>query len=152
MTSYTDEIEMLETWLKTWAADRQAVYMRGECGFGRPCVGINHDGHWVDLGPPEHIEGPGYSMDIPSVLPEAYPPEGVDDAYHKHDCLAVLVNPADYENITEAEYEVAIRQLFIWVQHIDRAGYTIESQPRNNESALHAILHGATVSHLAVPS
>jgi hypothetical protein len=149
MTSYTDEIVMLEDWLKMWAADRQAVYMRGECGFGRPCVGINAGGHWVDLGPPEHIEGPGYSMDIPSVLPGARPPDGVDDAYHKHDCLAVLVHAADYEAITEAEYEPAIRQLFIWMQEIDRHHYVIKSQARNNDTALEAILHGTSVYFLA---
>ena len=79
----------------------------GECGFGRECVGFNYGGAWVDHNP--------FSMPNFDPIPEyacaaAEPPDGVN-AYHKHDCLAVL-----------GRGDEAIIQLAKWVQHMEAAG------------------------------
>ena len=84
----------------------------GEVGFGRPCVGFMHGDCYVAFNPSSH---PDFEL-----IPELYdkrlrPPEGVR-AYHKHDCLAVLV-----EN-NETSFDEGLRQLNEWVNHLEAQG------------------------------
>jgi hypothetical protein len=65
----------------------------GECGFGRECVGILCNGNWVDY---------DYECGVPTP----------DDAYHKHDCIAVLGRGED-----------AISQLYNWCRAFENAGF-----------------------------
>lgn len=72
-------------WMKKWCEENGlALTLEGECGFGRECVGVlasnacypdyawhNYDGDY------ERLDNNG----------DVWVPE---DAYHKHDCVAVL--------------------------------------------------------------
>ena len=59
------------TWLASYAARIGArLETEGECGFGRPCVGLIRNSVYPD-----------YPEDAP--VP-------IETAYHKHNCLAVL--------------------------------------------------------------
>lgn len=64
----------------------------GEVGFGRPCVGFLKGTGYVDYNATVH---PDYKPAFPD--DEYYEPP-VPDAYHKHDCLAVLVHDDDYDS------------------------------------------------------
>ena len=101
----------------------------GECGFGRECVGFNYGGAWVDHNPYDH----GTYDEIPEYVCEvAYPPNGVD-AYHKHDCLAVLGRGDD-----------AIMQLAKWVQHMEEAGEVEIVEYATGATGMQAMLTGVT--------
>jgi len=57
-------------WMALWAVKNHVqLELEGECGIGRPCVGITKDGNYPD-----------YDDDV-------WVPE---NAYHKHPCVAVL--------------------------------------------------------------
>ena len=72
-----EQIVYITEWASRYGATLQ---FNGEVGFGRPCVGILKGDHYID------------TADVKNV--EAYQPGGdwwqPEDAYHKHDCLAVL--------------------------------------------------------------
>lgn len=117
-------------YLKDWAFDNHArLELEGEVGFGRECVGILKDGSY-----------PAYQTFDPKTfaatyyLEEAKPPADVTDAYHKHPCLAVL-----------GRGDEAIRQLFVWVKHLEKNGIVIEVWDRNPDSFIDLILHGVVV-------
>lgn len=83
----------------------------GECGFGRECVGLTNGNNWVDFNPinlktKEYIEG-FYDKRFYDIAPK--------DAYHKHNCLAVL-----------GRGENAIRQLSKWVDKLKELGVVVE--------------------------
>lgn len=87
---------------------------RGEVGFGRPCVGFTKGNGYVEYNPLSRADD--YRR-IPEFADDRlYAPDGVE-AYHKHDCLAVLVRDEDYD--------AAIRQLDQWVRHLESLG-TVE--------------------------
>ena len=79
----------------------------GECGFGRLCVGFR-DGNWIDYNPTHDAT---YEL-----IPDAdsgelvWPPDGVN-AYHKHDCMAVL-----------GRGDEAVIGLARWVLSLEAAG------------------------------
>lgn len=60
---------------------------RGECGFGRECVGFSSGDKWIDHNP--CTMGGNYDRIESLACKDTHPPEDVD-AYHKHHCLAVL--------------------------------------------------------------
>lgn len=85
-----------------WAGNRGAqVVLRGEIGFGRPCVGITFEGGYLDFAWTwsEHTES---VVAFEEAMPE--------DAYHKHPCLAVLVHNEDYDE--------ALAQLYKWYEFL----------------------------------
>lgn len=94
---------------------------KGECGFGRPCVGILEPslGHYVDINPfdygkecveEDYSDGYilGYSEDLE---PDQ---DLTPNAYHKRSCMAVLVYDEDYDK--------AITELYDWVVGIQSKG------------------------------
>jgi hypothetical protein len=85
------------------------IQVNGEVGFGRPCVGILHGQAYVDYD--WDLFGPGGGA--------FWTPE---DAYHKHDCLAVLVYDDDYDK--------ALEQLWEWVQYMIAEHLGITTQVR----------------------
>lgn len=124
--------EAEEAFLRDWAARQKVIYDdEGECGFGRECVGITTGDKWIDLGPSVHINNEYGGYDEMSVHPDAYPPQGVVDAYHKHDCLAVL-----------GRGPYAIHQLFLWVSNLKDKGFVIARSKREPSSPLDALFHG----------
>ncbi len=97
--------------LQKFANDHGVVLdLDGEVGMGRPCVGFRHGNSYVDYNP---ITMGGNYDDVPGFedrqIAESAPP----DAYHKHQCLAVLV---------ETDREKAIEQLGDWVDAMNTIG------------------------------
>lgn len=86
---------------------------RGEVGFGRECVGLlSKRGGYLDYNPFSLAE-PFASIDgLQDHRLRA--PLTVKDAYHKHECFAILVEGEDYGE--------AIRQLAIWVEYLESLG------------------------------
>ena len=100
--------------------------LEGECGFGRECVGILDSIAFVDWegdAGPHHDEAP--------------------NAYHKHDCLAVL-----------GRSERSIEQLRLWVERIVAAGGVVERNiprhPREYNNAISLQMHGRTRTRLTL--
>ncbi len=132
-----------EAFLRDWASRNKVIYEdEGECGFGRECVGITAGENWIDLGPTttKHFESAsGYSDDYEDqeIDEDAYAPEGVTDAYHKHDCLAILGRGPE-----------AIHQLYLWVKNLADHGFSIGRTPRNPKNQIDLLFHGLEYVHL----
>jgi len=95
---------------------------KGTCGFGRPCVGFLRDSHYIDLNPISMGDGKF------EYLKEFYcedfrAPVGVNN-YHKHDCLAVLVEDDNYKK--------GLKELLKWIENIE-SKHKIEIVDRQNE-------------------
>jgi hypothetical protein len=106
--------------LQRFANDHKVILQdRGEVGFGRPCVGFLGGHGYVDFNPYRYKQGEEGRQDFEHV-PELQddrlrpPRDTVTDAYHKHDCLAVLVHNDDYDE--------GLRQLNLWVEHLEAQG------------------------------
>jgi hypothetical protein len=102
---------------------------KGECGFGRDCVGfLNKAGtNYIDFNPTDH----GNYEPIKGLQCEAcYPPPTVK-AYHKHDCLAVL-----------GHEDSAIIQLATWVQSMEKAGDVRVVEYPTGANGLQAVISG----------
>lgn len=117
-----EHIVFLTEWAARWGAH---LTIAGTVGIGRECVGIVQDSSYID-----------YS-DLTTGA-EFWTPE---DAYHKHDCVAVL-----------GRGDQAVAQLYDWVKWLDDHGYTVETVARNPSSGLEAILNGGlSISRLVPP-
>lgn len=101
----------------------------GECGFGRPCVGFRYFDNWIDHNPMSHKDWDP----IPELACEAcYPPDGVE-AYHKHDCLAVL-----------GHSESSVIQLAEWVKNMESKGEVSIREYQTGASGFQSIISGTT--------
>lgn len=120
-----------EQFLMEWATKNHGRFEpEGECGFGRECVGIlasnEHYPAWRGYEPPEY-EPSAWNT------PDAAPPDGVTDAYHKADCLAVL-----------GRGDGPIHQLYLWVKNMEDHGIGIRMLPRKMQgNVLDALIHGS---------
>lgn len=95
--------------MEEWAAKNKCfLQQKGQVGFMRPCVGIQFGSTYVDYTWEDHIWTP-------------------DDAYHKHECLAVLVHG---EEDDEAAYDKGLEQLFEWVTWLNENTFVVELQDR----------------------
>lgn len=111
--------------LTKWAADNGAVLaLKGEVGFGRPCVGIMVGNHYPD-----------YDYGVPATCP----PLEVNNAYHKHDCLCIL-----------GQGEDAINELYLWVKSLNDNDVVIEVESRPPTNMIDAIIHGASWAYLTI--
>jgi len=86
----------------------------GECGFGRECVGLTNGHNYVDYNPTndttnEYIQG-FYDERFYDIAPP--------NAYHKHNCIAVL-----------GRGEESIRELSDWVDKLNEIGAVVEKYP-----------------------
>jgi hypothetical protein len=95
-------------WMAVWAArNGLQLILEGECGFGRECVGVSVEGHYPD-----------YTWDNEDY--ERIDPNGdvwtPPNAYHKHDCVAVL-----------GRGEQAEAELYEWLQWFDENGFKLET-------------------------
>lgn len=84
---------------------------KGEVGFGRDCVGFLKGKKYIEHNPYDMIEFEPISQLEDDRL---YPPDDVHDAYHKTNCLAVLVH--------EENYDEALRQLHTWMTYLESLG------------------------------
>jgi hypothetical protein len=114
-----------------FANDHKIVFEdHGEVGFGRPCVGFTSGSGYIDIHPLDRTD---YNELWPHDARLAAP-RGVE-AYHKHNCLAVLV-------LGDDDYDSAILQLAQWVEHLEAQGAVeIVSYP-TGASGLQAMISG----------
>jgi len=112
MTHITDhELEYMVRWA---ASNGATIQLEGEVGFGRECVGVLVGTHY-----------PAYDCSEMGFKP--------DDAYHKHDCLAVLGRGPNAE-----------RQLYEWIRWIDEHDGKIVVVDRKADNAIDLLFHGVT--------
>ena len=99
----------------------------GEVGFGRSCVGfLAGNDAYVDYNPTKAVYR-GADLNPFSFEPveefckvDLSPPHEVEDAYHKHDCLAVLYYGEDNSE--------AIHQLAHWVRYMEASAKNANSE------------------------
>lgn len=107
--------------------------VRGEVGFGRPCVGLlGSSENYVDYNP--HKSDGNYGEVWPADE-RLYAPDGVE-AYPKHDCFAVLC--AD----DEPAYTEALRQLLTWVRHLKAQGDVYVERYATGATGIQALFSG----------
>lgn len=99
-------------WLALWCARQDvpvALALKGECGFGRECVGILVNDHYPEY---EWFDDENF-YERADKNGDVWRPE---DAYHKHECIAVL-----------GRGEQAESQLYEWVKWFDDNGFVLET-------------------------
>lgn len=105
--AHVDKIQ----WMLAYCANNGLTLdLEGECGFGRDCVGVLKEGKFPDYN--------WYDEDWNRVDKngEVWTPK---DAYHKHDCVAVLGRGEEAEN-----------QLYEWLQWFEQNNFVIETVKR----------------------
>ena len=83
----------------------------GEVGFGRKCVGLTNGSNYVDYNPTQY---PNYDY-VEKFYDERLFDIVPENAYHKHNCLAVLGNE-----------ETSIIQLSEWIDKLKELGAVVE--------------------------
>ncbi len=108
----------------------------GDCGFGRECVGLRDGSGWIDFNPWNRetfkpIEK--YSDDrFHAIAPK--------DAYHKHDCIAVLGRGED-----------VIRQLSDWVDGLRKLNVKLIQIENKFDNMFEYMLKGTHTSIFTIP-
>jgi hypothetical protein len=123
------------TLLREFAQKHKIVFNEeGECGFGRPCVGLSHGNSWIDYNPYYYEETGELNPPLADLDelndPRFHAPDGVE-AYHKHSCLAVL-----------GRGDAAVVQLAVWIKAITDAGEVEVVQYNNGKKGVQAMLSG----------
>lgn len=110
-------------WMTKWARDHDmTLTLTGQCGFGRECIGIEIEDHYPDYHWYEEDPKKGFAQ-LDQNGHVWTPP----DAYHKHECVAVL-----------GRGEKAEAQLYDWLKWFDDNGFVLEKgdNPKANYEAL----------------
>ena len=117
--------------LKDFAAQHDLILeKKGECGFGRPCVGfLDKTGNYVDYNPTKY---PDFDLVWPGDE-RLFAPDGVE-SYHKADCMAVLVRNGDYAS--------ALEGLLKWVENLEAQGQVIVEEYTTGAQGLQAMISG----------
>lgn len=104
---------------------------KGQVGFGRECVGfLAKGGSYIDFDPWL------YDDEIAVFTNDEdweWCPSSVADAYHKHDCMAVLVQDEDYQT--------ALNQLELWVDHLENVNVKVV-QYKTGAKGMQAMVNG----------
>lgn len=116
-----DKIEYLAIWAFKFKCEFRD---NGEVGFGRPCVGMIRDNHYLDY---SHIYN-----EYPNE--EFWTPE---DAYHKHSCMAVL-----------GHGDEAVEQLYQWAKWLEENDWTTDDILRTPTDEIDAMIHGMSIPRL----
>lgn len=139
-------------YLQEFANKHQVLFShdgKGTCGFGRPCVGFTKDETWIAYNPHKDLDyKPDMNWDDLVVFPNDtgnyYPPDETPNAYHKHDCLAVLIKSKDWENITQKEIEVALFELWFWTKAIEKRQEVEIVEYETGATGIQAMFSGIT--------
>lgn len=108
-------------WMAVWCAKNNLkLELAGSCGIGRDCVGVTTEGkypdyHWYDETTYERIDQ-NRKVWVPK------------NAYHKHDCVAVLGHGEDAE-----------KELYDWLRWFDANGFKLEIGNQDFDRSLGAI-------------
>jgi hypothetical protein len=108
--NHKDKIQWLETWCKGQGVN---LVLEGQCGFGRECVGISIHEHY-----PDYVWYDEETYDRADDNGDMFIPE---DAYHKHDCVAVL-----------GRGKKAEAQLYDWIKWFDENGFNVVTIEKDN--------------------
>ncbi len=112
----------------------------GAVGFGRPCVGFETGSSYIDYNP---ISRPNYDYHWGARDRRLDPPaDKTPNAYHKHDCLAVLVQADDWENVPDTAYDTALEELLAWIEHLESQGALEVVDFPTGATGLQAVLSG----------
>ena len=105
-------------WMIMWAHKNKVVLdLEGSCGFGRECVGILRNDKYPDyMWYDKDWQREDNNGDV-------WTPE---DAYHKHDCVAVL-----------GRGEAAEDQLYQWLKWFDENGFVVEETMKDLSGMSH---------------
>ena len=119
--------------LQRFANDHQLILEpKGECGFGRPCVGfLSRAGNYVAHNP--YSEKGDYELIKEFEDDRLYATDDVN-SYHKHDCLAVLVSDGDYDE--------GLIQLNKWVEHLESLGEVEIVEYKTGAAGLQSVISG----------
>ena len=98
----------------------------GECGFGRECVGLLRGGIYVDYNPTDSVN---YD-EIPHLSSDDHYKMTPPNAYHKHNCMAVL-----------GRGDSAISELYDWVIALEERNVRFETFS-TGASGLQALISG----------
>jgi hypothetical protein len=102
-------------------------HIHSSCGIVRPCIGIIKDNGFVSYNPiydwgniePYEMKNKDNEGDyITELYCEEFDKIKASDAYHKFDCLAVLLS----ESNANKNYKEAIGQLYKWVIALEKIG------------------------------
>ena len=98
----------------------------GEVGFGRKCIGLTDGSNYIDYNPTQfpdydYVEE-FYDERLYDIVPE--------NAYHKHNCLAVLGNE-----------ESSIIQLSEWINKLKELGAVVEKY-KTGATGIQALISG----------
>lgn len=108
--------------------------IEGECGFGRKCVGLLYRDNYVNYNPTDDVSYDYIKQLYDERLFDIVP----QDAYHKHNCLAVL-----------GRGEKAVRQLSEWVDKLKALDVTIE-QYQTGATGIQILASGSTGTAIKV--
>jgi len=105
---------------RNFADEHGIEYRLGEVGFGQPCVGylVTEDekrGSYIDYNPVNQVGQHYFPFN------ECLEPINITDAYHKHDCMCVLLR----DDLADKALEVAVCQLANWVIQYDMIGVVV---------------------------
>ena len=129
-------IEECKAHIQSFANKHKLIFDdEGQVGFGRDCVGLKHGDNYVDFNPCNSMTYESIEEFHDERLYEIAPA----DAYHKHDCLAVLGHGDD-----------SIRQLCEWIEKLEALGATIESFA-TGATGIQAMLSGFTKMTVKIP-
>lgn len=114
--NYTMSHQAKIEWMQEWC-ERQGLKLEleGECGFGRECVGVAFKPNGDDE-PGHYPSYTWYDQDWNRIDPNGNvwtPP----NAYHKHDCVAVLGRGEEAES-----------QLYDWLRWFHDNGFVFEGE------------------------
>lgn len=133
MTDTTDLNPDHVLFLTEWATRNGAVVtFTGECGFGRECVGVMIGNAYLDYSHLYDLFGRDETKWALWWAPE--------DAYHKHDCMAVL-----------GRGPAAVEQLYQWAKFLDEHNWTVSSESRQPTHVVDAMLNGYSTPILMPP-
>lgn len=118
------QIVYITEWASRFGATLQIA---GTVGIGRECVGVLSGSSYIDTADVKDREAYREGGDW-------WQPE---DAYHKHDCMAVLGRGDD-----------ALAHLYAWVKWADEHGYGVEDVYREPSSAIDLAFHGISLPKL----
>jgi hypothetical protein len=122
MTPKEIEIEKCRLNIQEFASKHNLIFEEeGECGFGRECVGLTIGGSYVGYKPTDNVNY-DYIEGFYDIAPF--------DAYHKHNCIAVLGRGDD-----------AILQLSDWVDKLNEIGVKVDKYP-TGATGLQAVISG----------
>lgn len=138
------DMDVIRSEIQEFANKHKCVFKeKGEVGFGRPCVGITRNGHYLDINP-INMDSENYDYYAEFFSESLRAPDDVIDAYHKHECLCVLANGE------RPDFEEAIRQLHIWIKHLEEVGVEVVDRENHFKEPLQALFSGPTTPTLKV--